>query len=175
MNPTLSERLRARRTERYWRVHPPQSWLVPLETPLALQALEACPSVASPQPPTVPRLSDIPESPEEAPVMSTAPATFRESKADPHKLSLDPPHEELVLLLLTAMLWLVEGWRALQPNRSACESPTFQGRRPYLPWSGRSNHRNRSHPSASLASAATSGVRPCQPIRTPSPAAMTVG
>lgn len=44
MNPTLSTRLRGWQQSRYWRVHPPAPWAVPVEPATALLHLPAVPA-----------------------------------------------------------------------------------------------------------------------------------
>ncbi len=50
MNPTLSARLLTRRSDGFFRAHPPAPWDAVLETPVALQALALVQPVAAPDP-----------------------------------------------------------------------------------------------------------------------------
>jgi hypothetical protein len=158
MNPTLSERLRARRMEPYWRTHPPVRWGVCLEEPLALQVLEAAVTPAT-----------------AAPFQQSEPAASAEGQApisaDPQPTSAAvedaPTHQELVLLLLTAVVWLLDGWGALRQSLEAANRLVV--RRP------RQRPIRLRRARTSVASAAVPGASPCLPIATPSPVGSPMG
>ncbi|EDY39268.1 hypothetical protein CPCC7001_2148 [Cyanobium sp. PCC 7001] len=138
MNPTLSERLRARRMEPYWRAHPPVRWGVALEQPLALQVLEAgttptattASATAAPMPESEP-----PALADDLAIPSALPAAIKDA----------PPHQELVLLLLTAVVWLIDGWRALGQAWKAGERLGSLPSRQRPNWSGRARNRATRH------------------------------
>lgn len=91
MNPTLSARLQARRSEPLFRAHPASPWALALETPVALQALAAARPAAA-------QLAPVP------PPASAAPAA-----AVPESSPVEP-----LVLVLMALVWLVDGWLALR-------------------------------------------------------------
>ncbi len=85
MNPTLSERLLSRRSDGFFRAHPAAPWDALLETPVALQTLALVQPAVEAQPTPA----------------TSAPAT-----------STSAP--ELLVLVLMAVVWLVDGWLALR-------------------------------------------------------------
>ncbi|QNI70398.1 hypothetical protein [Cyanobium sp. NS01] len=90
MNPTLSERLLSRRSDGFFRAHPAAPWDALLETPVALQTLALVQPAVEAQP---------------------TPATSAPATSAPGTSTSAP---ELLVLVLMAVVWLVDGWLALR-------------------------------------------------------------
>ncbi|SBO42230.1 hypothetical protein [Cyanobium sp. NIES-981] len=172
MIPTLSERLRARRMEPYWRAHPPAPWQVALDVPFALQ-----PRPASPSPAAAPVIEHPDQAPPDVhlPVAAPEPAAPQPAVPQPAVSAGAPPTRELLLLLLAAVLCLLDGWRALRRILRASPLATPHRPPPPLRRPGRARHPGAGPVSASVASAAAAGTAPCLPIPTPSPAGSPMG